>query len=70
MRDILLFVQRFNCLYGRGHPPPRPDFFWESPGYAELLDGIARASREHVEFIAHIPNAELQRGRFEPFFFD
>lgn len=63
MDAMLRLVARFAAEYGSGRPPPEPDYFWGTAGYAQLLDGLRRASRENVELVAHIPDAEVQRGR-------
>jgi hypothetical protein len=70
MQDMLRFAARFCADYGRGHPPPRPNFFWGSPGYAQLLNKLKHASRQHVELVAHIPYDEVQRASDESLFSD
>lgn len=71
MHAMLRFVAYFHAEYGGGrHPPPPPDYLWGAPGYAELLEGLQRASREQVELVAHIPDAEVQRGTEGRFFED
>lgn len=69
MQRMLGFVARFASEYGFGRAPPKPDYFWGSPGYDLLLDGLARASREDVELVARVPNGDVQRGKEAPFFF-
>lgn len=68
MHMILTFVAHFTAEYGGGRPPPDADYFWDHPGYAALLEGMVRASREDVELVARIPYAQVQRGKDEPFF--
>jgi hypothetical protein len=68
MRAVVTHVARFAHMYGHGQPPPPEDYFWGSPGYEELLEQMVRASKEHVELVARIPNSHVQRGRDAPFF--
>ena len=70
MHLILRFVTRFASEYGGGRPAPPPDYFWDEPEYETLLEGLRLASREQVELVACIPDAEVQRARAgEPLFF-
>ena len=68
MERILGFVARFAAQYGGGAAVPPIDFFWGTDGYRELLEGLRRASVEHVELLAHIPDDEVQRGHHDSFF--
>lgn len=71
LQDMLRFVARFHADYRSGRPPPRPNFFWDLPGYARFLENLKHAGRMHVELVAHIPDDEVQRaGKNQSFFLD
>jgi hypothetical protein len=70
MQAMLHFLARFNAAHGCGQPPPRPNFFWGAPGYSQLLVRLKHASRKQVEFVVHIPDADVQRGNDGRFFCD
>lgn len=69
LQDMLRFVARFHADYRS--EPPEPNFFWDLPDYALLLENLKHAGRMHVELIAHIPDDEVQRaGKNQSFFLD
>jgi len=71
LQDMLRFVAIFHADYCSGCPPPPPNFFWDLPEYALLLENLKHAGRNHVEFVAHIPDDEVQRaGKNQRFFLD
>jgi hypothetical protein len=70
MHSMLLFIARFHEAHGGGGSIPPPNFMWRAPGYFEFLEGLNRASREHVELVAHIPHSQVQRGTHGNFFCD
>jgi hypothetical protein len=68
---MLRFVAIFHADYHSGRPPPLPNFFWDLPGYARLLENLKHAGRMHVELVARIPDDEVQRaGKNQSFFLD
>jgi hypothetical protein len=70
MHSMLLFIARFHVAHGGGGSTPPPNFMWGVPGYFQLLESLTRASREHVELVAHIPHDQVQRGAQGHFFCD
>ena len=70
MHCMLLFIARFNAAHGGGGSSPPPNFMWGLPGYLQLLQGLQRASREHVQLVAHIDHDQVQRGAHEHLFCD
>ena len=70
MHSMLLFIARFHLAHGGGGSSPPPNFMWGLPGYFQLLEGLQRASREHVELVAHIEHAQVQRGAHAHLFYD
>ena len=70
MLAMLSFIARFNVRYGSGRSPPPPNFMWGVAGYSQLLQSFKRAVRDHVDLVAHVSDAEVQRDAAGHLFFD